>query len=400
MTSQISLCKALTRWFCIVVIVFLVAGCTKTPQKGQPGGPAPAVVDVWHSLQGPEALALQAQAQMITQNHPEVIIKLRYVPEKNFVTFSYQAEAGGEGPELFIAPREIVRQLYEQGALAPTSYEDQEGFPAALKEFRFGGKGYGLPWLTDVPLLYFRTDSALVPANLTDLFSAKGGVSVADSDISTLSTWWNGQGGKLVSGGVPVLDDPNNVAFLQQLLTWQSTHAFRRDPTALSAFSGGQTPYMIAGASAAKALTQQNIPWGCMLLSDLVNGQGQPLLGTTLGIANSAVKTNETMASAIQLVEKALLTPEIEGAMLEAGRLLPANMQFYQRAEAQKGVFPQAKRALDSAWALEGNSPEWKLIPLQDAAWNNVLSGNVAPLDALVNAQEQAGKVLTDKGQT
>lgn len=137
------------------------------------------------------------------------------------------------------------------------------------------------------------------------------------------------------------------------------------------------------------------MPWGCILLSDLLNGQGQSLLGTTLGIANSAIKTNETMRSAIETVEKALLTPEVEGAMLEAGRLLPANMGYYQRPEAQKGVLPQAKLALDRAWALEGNAPEWKLIPLQNSAWSNALAGNVAPLDALVSAQEQAREVLT-----
>ena len=394
MTTQTNLYQTIMRWFCILVIALLVVGCTRAPQTGQPGGPAPDVVDVWHSLQGTEAQALQAQVQMIAQAHPEVIIKLSYVPEQNFVATSYQAEAGGEGPELFIASREIIHQLYEKGALAPAAYEDQEGFPAASQGFRFGGKGYGLPWLTDVPLLFFRTDTAGVPANLTDLFSAKGGVSVTALNTATLSAWWNGQGGRLMNGGVPVLDDPSNVAFLQQLLTWKSANALRIDPAALTAFSSGQTPYMLAGASVAKSLTQLNVPWGCMLLSDLVNRQGQPLLGTTLGIANSAIKTNETMTAAIQIVEKALLTPEVEGAMQEAGRLLPANTGFYQRPEAQKGVFPQAKLAFSKAWALDGDALEWKLIPLQDSAWSNALTGSVAPLEALVSAQEQAGKIL------
>ena len=169
------------------------------------------------------------------------------------------------------------------------------------------------------------------------------------------------------------MDDPNNVAFLQQLLTWRSAKVLRIDPNALPAFAGGQTPYMIAGASQAKLLTQQNVPWGSMPLADLVGGQGQPLLGTTLGIANSEIKTNDAMMPAIQTVEKALLTPEVEGALMQAGGLLPANMGYYRRPEAQKGVFPQANLALTKAWALEGNAPEWKLIPLQDAAWSNAL---------------------------
>ena len=384
--------------FLILAFFIVVTGCSSAPQTGQPGGPAPAVVDVWHSLQGAEADALQAQLHTITETHPEVIVKLNYVTEQNFATFSYQSEAGGEGPEIFIASREIIHQLYGQGALAPAAYHDQEAFPATLAPFRFGEVGYALPWLTDIPLLYFRTDTAQVPVNLVGLFSDKG-ISVASPDTATLSAWWNGQGGRLINAQNVSLNDPNNIAFLQQLLTWRSAQVLRIDPEALTAFTNGQTPYVIAGASFAKQLTQLNVPWGSMPLSDLLGGQGQSLIGTTLGIANSAIKTTPEMMEAIQTVEKALLTPEVEGALLEAGRLLPANMSYYGRPEAQKGVFPQAKIALAKAWTLEGNAQEWKLIPIQDSAWSKVLVGNATPEEALNNAQEQAGKAILAKEQ-
>ncbi len=250
--------------------------------------------------------------------------------------------------------------------------------------------------MTDVPLLYFRTDTANVPVNLDDLFS-KGAISIASPDTATLSAWWNGQGGRLLKEGKPVLDDPTNVAFLKQLLAWRGAKSLKIDPSALMTFAGGETPFMIAGASQAKFLTQQNVPWGCMPLAELVGGQGAPLLGTTLGIANSAIKTNDAMMPAIQLVEKALLTPEVEEAMLQAGRLLPANREYYQRPEALKGVFPQANIALAKAWAIEGNASEWKLIPLQDEAWSNVFAGNSTPEDALARVQGEAIKALAPK---
>lgn len=391
--------KAMTCGLSLLILLALVVGCGRTPQTGQPGGPAPAVVAVWHSLQGAEADALQAQVQNIMKAHADVIIKLKYVPEQNFATFSYQAEAGGEGPEIFIASRDILRQLYGQGALAPAAYTDQDAFPAALANGRLGGKSVMLPWLVDVPLLYFRTDTASVPANLADLFTTKGGISITSPDAATLSAWWNGQGGRLMNAGKPTLDDPSNVTFLQQLVAWRTVKALRVDANALSSFANGQTPYVVAGASQAKGLTQLNVPWGSMPLTDLVAGQGHPLLGTTLGIANSAIKTNAGMTSAIQTVEKALLSPDVEGAVFQAGRLLPANMGYYRRPEAQKGVLPQANEALGKAWALDGNAPEWKLIPLQDSAWSNALAGNAAPQDALTSAQEQAGKVLATQGQ-
>lgn len=381
----------------ILVSLILVTGCSSAPQTGQPGGPAPAIVDIWHSLQGAEADALQAQVQTIAETNPDVIVKLNYVPAQNFAAYSYQAEAGGEGPEIFIASREIIHELYGKGALAPAAYTDQEAFPAALAAFRFGAE-YALPWLTDIPLLYFRTDIAEPPASLANLSSDKG-VSIVTADAATLSTWWNGQGGRLLNNGNISLNDPNNLAFLQQLLAWRSGNLLRVDPTAPTAFANGQTPYIVAGASLAKQLTQLNVPWGSVPLSDLVGGQGQALIGTTLGIANSAIKSTPEMMTAIQNVEKALLTPEVEGAMLEAGNLLPANMRYYGRPEAQKGVFPQADIALAKAWVIDGNSQEWKLIPLQNEAWSNVLAGNATPEAALNYAQEQAGKVLSVTGQ-
>lgn len=396
MTSRSFLRKTITLWGCIFALFIFVIGCTRVPQTGQPGGLGPAVVDIWHSLLGAEADALQVQIQTIMETHTEVIIKLKYMSEQNFVASTYQAQAGGEGPEIFIASREIIRQLYERGALAKTAYVDQLAFPAALSAFQFGGVGYASPWLTDISLLYFRTDTASVPVNLDDLFS-KGGISIAAPDTATLSAWWNGQGGKLMNARNPVLDDPINVAFLKQLLAWQDAKSLRLDSSVLNTFVGGGTPFMIAGASKAELLTQQNVPWGCMQLVDLVGGQGYPLLGTTLGIANSSIKTNEAMMQVIQIVEKALQTPEVEGAMLQAGRLLPANMGYYQRPEAQKGVLPQANIALAKAWAIDGNASEWKLIPVQDAAWNNVLAGNVTPEATLTNAQGEAIKALAAK---
>ena len=397
MTSRYLSRKIITLWGCIFILFLLVMGCTRAPQTGQPGGTAPAVVDIWHSLQGADADALQGQIQAIMKTHPEVIINLKYVPEQNFVAYSYEAEAGGEGPEIFIASREIIRQLYEHGTLAKTAYVDQGAFPAALSAFQWGEGGYASPWLTDVPLLYFRTDTASAPGNLGDLFSSKGGISIATPDTATLSAWWNGQGGQLMNAGKPVLDNPSNVAFLKQLLVWQGAKSLRIDPSVLTTFAGGGTPFMIAGASQAKALTQQNVPWGSMQLADLVGGQGHPLLGTTLGIANSAIKTNEALMPALQTVEKALLTPEVEGAMTQAGRLLPANKGYYQRPEAQKGVFPQASIALSKAWAIDGNASEWKLIPFQDAAWSNVFAGNSTPENALASAQGEAIKALAAK---
>lgn len=380
---------------CMALI--LTAGCLRGQQSGQPDDPVPAVVEVWHYLQGAEADVLQVQAQRIMENYSEVLIELKYVPGTNFVNFSYQAAAGGEGPEIFIASQEVIRQLYERGLLAKAAYVDQNAYPATLAAFQFEGAHYASPWLTDAALLYFRTDLAVAPVSLDDLFLNKGGISLAAADTSSLAVWWEALGGRSVSAGVPALTDQANVDFLYQLLTWQGAGSLRIDSAALSSFAEGQTLYMLAGASQAQFLTRQSVPWGSIQLSDLVSGQGRPFIGATFGIANSAIKTSEALLPAIQIVEKELLTPEAEGALWQAGRLLPANREFYRLPEAQKGVFPQAETALNKAWVLEGNALEWKVIPWQDAAWSKVLAGESASEAALATAQESVLEELAPK---
>lgn len=382
----------------LLCVIFL-SGCFQAPQQGQPGGEAPAVVTVWYSLQGAEANAFNNQVQNIMKSHPEVLIKPVYIPENKIVSMAFQAEAGGEGPELFIARRSIIRQLYAQGSLAPDVTNSTDAFSALQAEFRFAGKKYASPWLTDVPVLYYRKDGAGAPANLADLFS-KGGPVVAALNTQTLAALWSGQGGALwapaTSGkaGGALLNSPANLSFLQQLLNWRDLYQLQVNPNALTLFTGGQAKYMIGWASQAAALTQAKIPWGSMDLTALQNGLGKILPGETLGIANSAIKTTSAMSQPIRIVEEALLNPSVEGALTNVSHQFPASIQFYNGKDAQQGIYPQVSSILNKAWDLEGSAPEWILMPLQDNAWASAFAGTMNPQEALNNAQNLGVKAL------
>lgn len=378
-----------------MLTLLLTTGCFRAPQQGEPGGEAPAVVTIWHTLQGPEAAALQSQVQGIMQADPAVIIKLNYIPEQSFINTAYQAEAGGEGPEVFIAPRELLWQLYAKGALSPVVQYPSDAYPAAMAQFRFNNKLYAQPWLTDVPLLFYRTDTASAPASLSDLF-AKGQVAMATVNTESLAPWWMAQGGTLWVNNTPQLNSAANLAFLQQLISWRDARQLQVDPNALSLFANKQVTYTLAWASQAPFLTQSKVPWQAMTLTSLTGGQGRLLLGPTIGIANSAVKTSGAMVQPIRVVEGALLTAGVEGALAQAGNLFPVSSGYYKSQNA--GIELQVSQSLQNAWPLAGDAPEWKLIPLQDAAWNQALAGTLSPPDALNNAQNQAVKVLSSTG--
>lgn len=370
------------------MMLFLLSGCLRAPQQGEPGGAAPAVVTVWHTLQGTEATALQAQAEGISKSNPTILIRLKYVPEQNFVTLAYQAEAGGEGPEIFLAPREILWQLYAEGAISPVVQYTSDSFPGALAQFRFAGKLYAQPLLIDVPLLYYRTDGGSAPTSLADL--SKGPLVLPQLNSQVFSAWWTAQGGKTTVQGKPQLNAPENLAFLQQLLAWRDGGILKVDPNAFNLLAAGGARFTIANASQAPVLTQLKIPWNALALNSLTGGQGQVLLSQNLAIANSSIKTVDTMVQPVRLVEAALLSSAVEGVLAQAGGRFPASSGYYQKPEAQQGISLQVNQSLAKAWSVEGSALDWKLFPMLDTAWQNALAGSQNPVDALNAAQAQA----------
>ncbi|AHF08222.1 extracellular solute-binding protein [Desulfitobacterium metallireducens] len=382
----------------IITLIFglgFMTGCNRAPQQGLPGGSAPAVIEIWYTLQGAEADNLNKQLQLIMDQHPEVLLQAKAIPEEQLAGLTYQAQAGGEGPEIFIASQQTLTKLYAQGALAAVDAQG-DAFTGLVSPYRYGDKVYAQPWLTDIPLLYYRTDGVQPPPNLTYWIETKGVMAIPSLNSNLLGLWWNGQGGKLVNGASLTLDDPANLLFLQQLQAWRDAKILRVDPNPQALFTNKEAVYMIAPASQAPALTQANIPWGSIPLSNLLGGQGQGLAGSTLGIANSSIKTTDALKPLIKSVEEALLKPEVEGVFAQAGSHFPASVAYYQTPEGQKGVAPQVAESLNKLWPLTGDALEWKLLPLQDTAWQKAWGGT-APQDALTQAQTEATKIAAAK---
>ncbi|MDA8229302.1 MAG: hypothetical protein M0T74_16670, partial [Desulfitobacterium hafniense] len=71
---------------CTGILIMLLAlgalgGCANPPKQGQPGGAAPVIVNIWHTLEGAEGEALARQAKRISDLNPEVLVKVKYIPE-------------------------------------------------------------------------------------------------------------------------------------------------------------------------------------------------------------------------------------------------------------------------------------------------------------------------------
>ncbi len=371
--------------------LLLITGCSQDPQQGLPGGAAPAVLELWHSLEGAGAEALDERAQYIMGAYPEVILNLEYVAEKDIVEKTYLAQAGGAGPEIFITSGDALKELFHKGALAPL-VANGDSFVNITSQFTYGEKTYATPLATDVSLFYYRTDLAQAPTNLGDLLTTKGVLALNRLDTKSLAPWWLAQGGKLVNNGQPSLDDGANLIFLYQFSMWQEENIFLMASNSWELFINGQAAYTIAPASRAKSLNPE-IPWGSMPLTQLTSGQGNTLAERIIGIANSSIKTTENLSPWIRLVKEELLASEFQWTLAQASNRFPTSSSFYNGEEGQKGILKQVGQSLAQVWSLAGNAPEWKLIPIQDQAWQAVGNG-VLPEDALAQGQQKAKELL------
>lgn len=358
----------------IFLIIGSMTGCGNAATQGKPGGEAPAVISVWYSIGGKEEQELLKQFDRINKEHPEVVVKGEKISEAKFVDQVWNFQAGGEGPEIFITSRTIIFALYEKGAISPVLADKYSAYPSAKAGFTFNQQPFAAPWLLDVPLLYYRKDKVQeVPASLAVIMEKKAPIAVKSFNTNLLSPWWKAEGGSFTLAEVPSLDSQTNFAFLKKLLSLRSEGLLIFDQ-ASERFRQGEVNYLLSWASESVALTQAGVDWGSISLNSLLGINGKVLLDKTIGIANSSIKTVPAMEESIRLVEEELLKVETEASMQKAGGKLPAGDIFYEGAQIGT-LKAQVAVTLKNAWSLEGYLPDWKLLPLQDKAWQNIAGG-------------------------
>lgn len=361
-----------------MIILFLVigsiTGCGNIAAQGKHNGEAPAVISVWYSLGGKAEQELVKQFDRINKEHPEVVVKGEKISEAKFVDQVWNFQAGGEGPEIFITSRPVIFALYEKGAISPVLADKYTAFPAAKAVFTFNQQPFAAPWLTDVPLLYYRKDKIQeVPVSLAAIMEKKVPIGVKSFNAGLLSPWWKAEGGSFILSGKPALDSQTNLAFLNKLLSLRSEGLLIVDQ-ASERFRQGEINYLLSWASESTALTQAGVDWGSISLNSLLGSNGKVLLDQTIGIANSSIKTFPAMEDAIRIVQEELLKAETEASMQKAGGKLPVEETFYDGAKIDT-LNAQVALTLKEAWHLEGYLSDWKLLPLQDKAWQNITQG-------------------------
>jgi len=375
---------------CLLFILITLGGCSRNPAQGEPRGEAPAVISVWYTLDGGVEQELLRQFEVLNQKQAGVIVKGEQIPESGFVDYVWKMQAGGEGPDILIAKRQDIHALYEKGALAPVLAQDYSTYESAEMAFSFNKQVYAVPWLIDVPLLYYRSDRVEEPpADLNVLWLKKAAVVIPSLDFALLSPWWKAEGGTLSLSGVPRLNSSANLTFLNKLLYLKTEGLLVFDNSPLKRLAGEQVNYALAWASQSNILEKAQVQWECISLNSLLGNKAGIQLENVIGIANSSIKTIPSRENAIRLVQEQLVRTETETALFQSGYLLPASTEYYEQQDSRTDLKNETAKAIRNAWSLSGNSRDWKFAAFLDTSWRNI-AGGADPEKELAAAQQKA----------
>lgn len=375
---------------CTLIIISTLTGCKQEASQGKPGGDAPVVVSVWYSLTDKEEEELLSQLERIENENPQILVRGEKIVKSDFADYVWKIQAGGQGPDIIIADITAVTALYEKGAVSPVLIQSTSGFASAERTFTFTNELYALPWLTDVPILYYRKDKVKeLPDNLNDIFTEKQTVAVRSLSTNLLAPWWKAEGGSLSLSGIPQLNSQANKDFVERILYLIDQKLLIVDDKPLDKLTKGEASYVIAWASESHILDNRAV--GFLSLEGLLGRNARPLLDKTIGIANSSMITDPIKKDAVRLVEEELMTVEAQMALMSAGKRVPANKEPYQ--QTQSSFNNELLKSIDNSWILPGNHPDRKYINIQDTAWNNIFGGAEVESE-LEEAQQSALKSI------
>ena len=375
---------------CILLIISTLSGCIQGPAQGRPGGDAPVFISVWYTLEGKEEQELLKQLERISVENNEVVVLGERIPEANFVDYVWKMQAGGQGPDILIASRPLIFALYEKGAISPVLAEGDRAFETAQELFTYNHELYAAPWLTDVPLLYYRKDKVNEPPrDLNEIWAKKAAIAITSLNTGLLSPWWKAEGGNFSLAGIPQLDSPTNLAFIEKILYLRSEGLLLFDNQALQRLASGEVSYAIAWASQRDVLEETEVEWDILSLETVLGKNGKALLDKTIGIANSSIKTIPARQSAILRVQEELLKTETQTAMFQAGNKIPVSQEYYETSHTYNN---EIAKTLNNAWAMAPDLIDWHYIAIQNSSWSNILAG--ASVESELNKAQQSALEL------
>jgi multiple sugar transport system substrate-binding protein len=343
-------------------------------------------------------------------------------------------QAGGGGMDVIAGNEPWTAELAENGWISDVTNRFPESerakfLDAPLDSVTYEGKIYGVPWFTDVGVLYYRKDLleqsgfSEPPRTWEDLKEMAGKV-VRDSGTrygfvfqgannetgvcNGLEYIWT-HGGEVLDGDTVIIDSPGSVAGLDAELGMISDGVTPRAVASYTvveshtAFLNGDTvfcrqwPYMYGLVDVPEMSKIEPAQVG---LSQLPVGEGQSRSAGCLGGYNLMIGASSQMKDEAWEFVRFMTSQESQKMQTLAGANLPNLNTFYDDRQVREEVPVVAlcEEALQNA-RPRPRSPYYSEMS-RAMAWqfNRVLAGASSPAEAVETLQSELQQIIEEGG--
>ncbi len=208
-----------------------ISTAVPTPTDATPRG----TVKIWHSWDEPEVPALVEVIRTFSQQYPDILFDVLYVPIETLPARYEESTRDGWGPALLVGPAEWGPGLYDKGVIADISdLADQQLLdrinPAALGSVQYQGAIIGLPHAIEGVVLYRNRLIIPQPVITVDSLVATAQTATSGDIIGAVlersfffsGGHLNGLGGKLMdASSEPAFNDPFGMEWVRLLKTFE-----------------------------------------------------------------------------------------------------------------------------------------------------------------------------------
>lgn len=429
-----------TSCFLIGIVALLLAGCarlspevTSTPLASmQAGTPAPlptvtpvptptesgpsGTVSIWHSWDEPQVAALVEILADFSEQYPDVLFDVLYVPPTDLRGRFETAAREGSGPVILMGPGEWGPALYEAGyihdlsSMVSSDLLDQIA-PPALEAVRYQEALIGLPYSMRGIVLYRNKQIIPIPPEDFDDVIQLAQSATQDETLGAYlerSYFFSaghllGLGGRLMlEDGEPAFDDAFGLQWIELLRAYEQAGptAFLSDED-LTLFKEGRVGWITEGTwqrdDLAAAIGPENLaidPWptyGDGRLAGFVQVENLYLSREAVSAVTLGARAGGDPQSAAWLFVEYFLSPQVQSRLADSGRI-----PVLTGTEAEDPLLAQAVTAL-SQGVTYPVIEEADLYPATlDIALQSIFQEEADPLDALNQAAESIRRDLDE----
>jgi len=380
-------------------------------------GAAEVEVVVWHSYRAAEKAAIEKVAAAYNASHPGTKVTTLAVPYDAFADKISAAVPRGKGPDVFIFAQDRLGGWIEAGnTVEPIDFfldkATRDRFlPSTMEAMTYRGTVYALPLNYKVITLIYnkklvptppRTSTELVAVakKLTDKGAGRFGLAYWYSDYYYHAALQNGFGGRVFEGKTskPVLNAPENVKGLEQLVAWLDQGILPAEPsTALitALFNGGKAAMIFTGPWFLGEI-DPSVEYGLAPLPALVEAGNKPMRPwmTVEGAYIAAPSKHKDQAYDFV---KYLTDLDSARVMALEGRQSPSNKAVYDDPKVKGDPVLQAFRNQVEVAVPMPNLPEmtmvWSPATIMMAS---VAKRTIQPKAALDKAQAEVVKAVAE----